>query len=207
MLTMKELKNAVGEWSERNFGAQVSKCKWSKLEGQALGSLAPLLGIIEELAEMEEAVALLKLEDVKDSIGDQCIYLADYCRREGCEIPPPQHTNMPLLACVRGLIHATLKSHQGIRGFDSAEKYMEVRDTALSLYIGRLSQLSLQYTGETLNAVANKVWEKVAKRDWQKNKTNAHEEAERKALEEKQPHAEPFPLPPVDPLDELDEGN
>ena len=76
---MEVIQDEVGEWSERNFGDQPS---WR-----------PLLGIGEELGELNHAYLKLsqgirgdreELENkLVDAVGDLMIYLADFCYKEG----------------------------------------------------------------------------------------------------------------------------
>jgi NTP pyrophosphatase (non-canonical NTP hydrolase) len=79
---LEELQGLVGEWSRRNFGDQPS--------------YRPLLGVGEEVGELDHAhlkgeqgirhspeeIQAMKV----DAIGDIVIYLADYCEREGISL-------------------------------------------------------------------------------------------------------------------------
>lgn len=83
----------VGTWSREMFGDQVSKAT-----GAALGSLAPLLGIGEELGELQHVVLKRHQgirgyelderywEDRDDAIADILIYLCDFACREGVDL-------------------------------------------------------------------------------------------------------------------------
>jgi NTP pyrophosphatase (non-canonical NTP hydrolase) len=119
--SLRAIQKQVGAWSRKNFGEQISK-----VTGQVLGSLNPLLGVQEECGE---------------------------------------------------LTHAVLKRHQGIRGFDKDETYIDARDDAVSDLLIYLCDFA-EREGIDLQALLNKVWNKVKQRDWQKNKTNAHEEVQ-----------------------------
>lgn len=107
---LKEMQGLVGSWSKQNFGDQVSKAN-----GMTLGSLAPLLGVVEEVGE---------------------------------------------------LCHATLKHHQGIRGFDDPAKYEEaVIDAAADIMVYLCDYAERE--GFSLHDALNTVWDRiVSKRNW-----------------------------------------
>jgi NTP pyrophosphatase (non-canonical NTP hydrolase) len=80
-MDLNKLRDEVGEWSERNFGKQES---WR-----------PLLGIGEELGELQHAYlkraqGIRVNEDhnakLKDAIGDMLIYLANFAAIEKLEL-------------------------------------------------------------------------------------------------------------------------
>lgn len=82
----------IGEWAQRNFGSNFSTSR-----NIHLGSLAPLLGIGEELGELHHAVLKeaqgirgyqsreLYEEDRDDALADLVIFLLDFCYREGVD--------------------------------------------------------------------------------------------------------------------------
>lgn len=72
------------------------------------------------------------------------------------------------------LAHVNLKSHQGIRGYDDPKKYKEERDDAISDILVYLCDYAFR-EGVDLQECLNKVWAKVQKRDWEKNKKDAAE--------------------------------
>lgn len=90
---MRDIQKQVGEWSRQNFGDQISKQTLAEL-----GSIAPLLGIVEEVGELTHAVlkrhqGIRGFDDDKvyeeardDAIGDILIYLCDFCSREGVDV-------------------------------------------------------------------------------------------------------------------------
>ncbi len=183
MKSLDEICREVGQWSTYNFGFQETRHMVGDLNGSValpdgdvitvrLGSTAPLMGIAEELGELFEAD-----EDMKffDAIGDICIYAMDYTCREGMEWPQGGlHENEeefdPLtgvVVMVGRLFHATLKRHQGIRGFERDGVYEEARGAAvrrLVYYLGTTCENVLETTLET---VANETWETVVKkRNW-----------------------------------------
>lgn len=179
---MNQLIKEVGEWSKDNFGEQetlvlqvvplkeVKKFSdWQDLHPRTvespvacLGSLAPLLGIVEEYGEFVDAVSE---EDRQDAIGDIIICLCDYCSREGIGFPEYEPSRDTTLGVEVGrLVHATLKRMQGIRGYDNREKYEESRNFALRGIVSCLIQIdhqALQYGIDTWNKI-------VKKRNWKK---------------------------------------
>lgn len=78
------------------------------------------------------------------------------------------------------LCHVVLKRHQGIRGYDDDAKYQSERDDAIADILVYLCDFANRENVDLLD-VLNKTWSKVQKRDWEKNKTNAHEVAEQSA--------------------------
>ena len=79
-LTLQQFQDEVTVWSSANFGD----------DGE---SVDPLLGIAEEVGELCHAYLKRKQgirgtadqhrAAIVDAVGDICIYLADFCRREG----------------------------------------------------------------------------------------------------------------------------
>lgn len=183
-----EIIREVTAWSKKNFGEQRSKADSTMV----LGSLAPLLGIGEELGEMYEADFKRRnsTEDwdtdkadsaLVDALGDICIYLCDFCGREGIEVPPNRtlewdrslEASGPGGICIVAgkLFHAVLKRHQGIRGYDSTIKYItECRDLTLMMFVS--IDRACHFVGTDVNTVLSNVWAKVSQRDWTKNKTS-----------------------------------
>lgn len=91
--TLHALQMEIGAWSRKNFGNQESK-----VTGNPLYSLAPLLGIVEELGELTHAVlkhhqGIRGMDDLDtyeaardDAVADMLIYLCDFACREGFSI-------------------------------------------------------------------------------------------------------------------------
>ena len=110
-LSLNEIQNEISRWSEKNFGSQESKA----YPNLVLGSLAPLLGVVEEVGE---------------------------------------------------LCHATLKYHQGIRGYDNLEYYRNERDDAVGDIMVYLCDYASR-EGIDLQQILNDVWQQeVSKRNW-----------------------------------------
>lgn len=161
-MTLREIQVEVGEWSRRNFGDQVSK-----VTGAILGSLAPLLGFVEEYGERCDSLTPAEANDAEADMG---IYLLDFLSREGVsvyELPEGSPKSIP--SSLRRLCHAVLKRHQGIRGFDDAEKYATARNQACADLFARLR------LRQGFDADLEETWLKVKQRDWEKNKANAAE--------------------------------
>ena len=93
MKNLEEIQYEVSDWSQRNFGNQCSKAK----PNLCLDSIAPLLGIVEEVGELAHVTLKyhqgirgfdpLKYSlDRNDSVADILIYLCDYASREGINL-------------------------------------------------------------------------------------------------------------------------
>lgn len=184
---MNQLVKEVGEWSKQNFGEQetlilpvvpfstVKKyVEYSPLHivtvdnpVVCLGSLAPLMGIVEEYGEFIDADTE---DDRKDAMGDMVIYLSDYCNREGMEFPNINLERDAILGVEIGkLFHATLKRFQGIRGFDDTAKYIEFRDKAVEGIVTSLARIDDQFWFYGIDT-----WNKIVKkRNWTKQAAEA----------------------------------
>lgn len=93
MTRLSQIQQEVFSWSVLNFGYQESK-----RSGAQLGSLAPLLGVCEEVGELCHAQLKShqgirgfddhdkRREATQDAVGDILIYLMDFCSREGLDI-------------------------------------------------------------------------------------------------------------------------
>lgn len=190
MRTLQELQSLVAEWSRDNFGDQSSKASFIDClfdhghrptatgkgdYGIPLGSLAPLLGIGEEIGELANAK---DRDELKDAYADILIYACDFGAREGVVFdeaflkPTPTASGgvMALLHYRYGcLCHVVLKRHQGIRGFDDEDFYVEKRNEALNGFLCQLSfNCGVLLGGEnTLLTIANETFDKiVSKRNW-----------------------------------------
>jgi hypothetical protein len=183
MLTLQELQTAVGKWSMTNFGGQETKrlhCyilseKTSKIVDVGdpthgvvlLGSLAPLMGLVEEMGEFFEAKTP---EDKEDALGDLVIYLCDYAFREEFQLSdikleePNFDFSRRLDIALGRLFHCHLKRLQGIRGMDDDFIFRKKRNEAVGMV---LSWLGVCREDNKVLRLANKTWETVLKkRDW-----------------------------------------
>lgn len=187
------LQREVGAWSQLNFHDQESPHFVLKMEPfpdgwkvgddmpptlVAMGSLAPLMGLTEELGELFAACHPF---DVEDALGDIFIYLCDYAAREGFTLPVGRHLTFELEPIVHAdvmtglviwlgkLYHGTLKRHQGIRGFDNDETFIAHRNYCTAMIIAHMQKLSAEALDKSLLQVVNRTWcNIVAKRDWKK---------------------------------------
>ena len=179
------------EWSTRNFGQQPAH--------------RPMLGIIEEMCELEEA-QMLAGETGKeesdaaaqlDAIGDIAIYMLDYCGKRGWRMQElwdaracpewldnfvmgDDNDGMPYFApFIRRLAHSQLKGEQNIRGGQG--KHDSILKATLSSVLWLLENLSTVYHQRDFLQILEDVWMKVRQRDWVNNPNTAHEVAEAQA--------------------------
>jgi NTP pyrophosphatase (non-canonical NTP hydrolase) len=150
------------EWSERNFGKQPSH--------------RPLLGVIEELCELEMAETT---EEILDAVGDVGIYMSDYCNKRewamqdlwaSAQEAQPSHATYPY-EMIRWLAHSQLKGEQNIRG-GSAAHDAKMRATLVSVLVSMRAHCDDE--GAVFTDVMQKVWEKVKQRNWVANPDTAH---------------------------------
>lgn len=191
---LRKLQADVGEWSRHNFGEQDSKTvsttyypdfltKLAHDVGKPLteqvtiplrlGSLAPLLGIGEELGELDDASGS---EAVDDAVADTLIYLCDYAEREGVQLADLElmEISAPSLASAYGyLVHCVLKRHQGIRDFADAEYFEQERDKALAVLLTTLAEWTAGFNDSIQDGFSRLVElgeltfsNVVGKRDW-----------------------------------------
>ena len=176
-------------WSLRNFGQQPPH--------------RPMLGIVEELCELEEALLMGEdhiggveeyKKDVLDAVGDVGIYMLDYCGKRGWSMDAlwqaracPEWLEdftigeagdgFPYFApFIRRLAHSQLKGEQNIRGGQS--KHDEVLKSTLSSVLWALEAISAEIVQRDFLSVIDEVWSKVRQRDWVANPNTAHEVAE-----------------------------
>ena len=142
-------------WALKNFGQHEA---WQ-----------PLLGIIEELGEYEEARAKGDIPEVLDAIGDVMIFMADYCSCEGFLLETivsnarTRILDSTLLIWGGKLCHHHLKKEQNIRGEQSAHR----ADIKVVLtYIVGILDIQARLLGTSVVDVTTKTWETVKQRDW-----------------------------------------
>lgn len=92
MIDLEEIQKQVSIWSVKNFGLNKSK-----RSDQDLMSIAPLMGVSEEVGELmhvqlKSHQGIRGYDDVEkrraetaDAVGDIVIYLMDFCSREGLD--------------------------------------------------------------------------------------------------------------------------
>lgn len=164
------------EWSLKNFGIQPPH--------------RPLLGIIEELGELEEAWLDDNKEEVADAIGDVAVYMLDYCGKRkwsfkelwderaqaGYQAEVDISTgDINVVPFIKRLSHSQLKGEQGIRG--GQVKHDAILRATLSSVLWMLNECADIYLDKNLPDILAEVWAKVSKRDWVANPSTAHEVA------------------------------
>lgn len=168
------LSDQVGEWSVYNFGDQLAH--------------RPAMGMLEELAELQEGMNELNRSKALDAVADITIYMADYYSKRGWNMglawedavrPPWLMGNLDLLTVcnrlIKDLAHCHLKGEQGIRGGADAQAEKMRQSCATTLwYLSRVTA----YFGEDYLKVITEVWGTVSKRDWKKNRDDANVVAE-----------------------------
>jgi len=168
MKTLSEIQSEVDRWSLLNFGSQQSMST-----GANLYSLAPLLGIVEEVGEYETASIAGDEPGMRDAIGDILIYLCDFASREyACKLllfDGKPTTFQTLTTTVGFLCHCVLKRHQGIRGMDNENFYNANRDSAINQLMLVISGICNNVLNDSVIDILNETWESVQKRDWKKN--------------------------------------
>lgn len=201
MQTYRIIQKEIGAWSKKNFGDQetpyleVYHCGTilkgaARTKGDeagemvptevvvALGSLAPLMGIMEELGELFES---REDADREDALGDIAVYLCDYCCREGIlwpvriELPSNEKTDPTtgLVVYLAKLFRCHLKRHQRIRGMHEDVHFETSRMAALRALVWHLEEMAREWTPETnLTMILNETWNRiVSKRDWKADPT------------------------------------
>ena len=179
MQTYKQIQFQVGAWNIENFGNQETPYLNAVFLNDdptlqyrvELGSLAPLMGMVEELGELFEA---RNNADIRDAIGDISIYLCDYCCRERLVFPTrvvleekeQRPGSQGLVVNLGRLYHCHLKRHQGIRGMSDDTKFNEARMAALRALVWHL-EVAARTAESNLVVILNETWNKVVKkRNW-----------------------------------------
>lgn len=181
------IREEVSPWNRQNFGDNVSKVDPTMV----LNSLCPLLGVFEEIGESAQAI---EPAEFQDAYADIMIFLCDYVSREGetfadilGSVTEKQVIYDYMLRECNGalqrvqigqgcLAHATLKRHQGIRGYDKIEQYKKKRNEGILILLLGLQELAKGH-GTTIETLTDKVWQSVKLRNWKKNPVNANEVA------------------------------
>jgi hypothetical protein len=196
---MDRLRRQVGVWSKANFGDNLTQTfptftiDADGPEGAmvqvpfiavALGSMAPLMGMVEELGEL--AIAKDETEEL-DALGDCGIYLCDYVDREqltfqGCFAGLEEYwtnrtrVNAPI-AEIGKLYHCHLKKIQGIRGMDDPARFREFQKLQVASTLISLCSLSKKVHTVRFEDVVSATWERVVrKRNWKAHKKDGDAE-------------------------------
>jgi NTP pyrophosphatase (non-canonical NTP hydrolase) len=168
--TFRNLQDEQAPWVLHNFG---KRPPWQ-----------PLLGIAEELGELQIALENgfdelgVRREEIKDSIADTIIFMADFCTSQAFDLEtifrsslksglPSTHHATKMLISYGRLAHSFLKKEQGIRGLAVEHD----RDAALRMteIIVGLRAICKVYALGDLHTMTREVWEWVRQRDWKKN--------------------------------------
>jgi hypothetical protein len=125
LATYEALRVQVAQWSRVNFGNQYSHHRQVDICEDA-----PLLGMFEEAGEYLVAPTS---EERLDALADIMIFLADWLGRSGYtlhrlllptqSLPWNLTPHQLMVVGISQLAHATLKRHQGIRGFNDPHKF------------------------------------------------------------------------------------
>lgn len=154
-------------WELKNFGIQPQH--------------RPVLGIVEELGELSEALDASMLPTgerpdvdplIRDAIADTVIYMASLANILGCDLCAVLDSNTfakprSLERLSGRLAHHCLKKEQKIRG--TAEEHDDATKLLLGeLYI-ELRNTALTYLDENILGIVEMTWNKVRLRDWNKD--------------------------------------
>lgn len=151
MKTFEEIKEELKPWVKHNFGDRES---WQ-----------PLLGIIEELSELEFAKTV---HELKDAIGDTMIYVLDFCNSENISLEEVFTSSYSveyynINYSIGKLCHSYLKMKQGIRLNEAHKENVLKALSSICNYLYNYYDVSI-----VLN-ITNDTWNKVKQRDWKKN--------------------------------------
>lgn len=173
----------VYTWGQYNFGDNKSKID----DTVSLGHIGPLLGIVEECGETEDAE---DVDAVRDGAADTFVYFCDFCMRTlvaaGCT-PEECYTRLRVIAdrvksvsstdcdpsvvlsALGKLAHPVLKMHQGIRKVPTYEVCWEKMSDGLTavfrLCLARLASTTWVDSKSAWSVITD-TWRQVRERDW-----------------------------------------
>lgn len=156
--TLETLQVELAPWTDANFGPREA---WH-----------PLLGIVEEVGELEEAIDKAHYGDIKDAIADTVIYMCDFANTMEFDLNElivgkiPARPQSPTIL-VGKLAHSYLKKKQGIRG--TPEEHDAAMKETLAELFHSLSQWLFETYQENLLRVVADTWSKVKERNWKRN--------------------------------------
>lgn len=169
-------------------GFQAAVMKWTGHNFPRAQKHQPLLGIMEEIGELVEALeksrgkpgdAVVLSPEVEDAVGDTMVFLAHFSGMNGFSLiqcsakqrdrfammlHPQLNIRNELMKAVGKLAHAYLKDEQGIR---RNEKHRDNMMEQIGCIVDLLSQLCGNEGQGLLDATA-KAWNEVKDRDWVK---------------------------------------
>jgi hypothetical protein len=156
-MSWQTLQNEQEEWALHNFGYRET---WQ-----------PILGVVEELGELEMAETL---EDTYDAIGDVAIYLCDACTGLGLRAEQVWARRGDGTGAERSagdlagaLAHAFLTYQQGIRAVSPT-----LVASALAAILVALEAKAQRLFASDVESIALDVWQDVKKRDWRQYPVN-----------------------------------
>jgi len=158
--SLKQMQAEHAAWSQFNFGKHPA---WH-----------PLLGMVEEIGELEEAIVLKNETEIKDSIADILIFMSDFCTYmnfdlEEISMQKVHSYRFRTRSSIIGRIsHSYLKMDQGIRG--TPEQHRNDISKGLSELYENLA-LYCMYHDENLFEILEDTWNKVKQRNWKNNPT------------------------------------
>jgi len=155
--TLGQLQREHAPWCAHNFGD--------------IPAYHPLLGIIEELGELEDAK---NTDDIKDGLADTVVFMAHFSNAFEFDLDEIAARAMKLgyrpveRKAIGKLAHHFLKREQGIRG-TPAEHREKILEALVEIY-ATLLDTATEYDLDLLQSV-EETWAHVKKRDWKKNAT------------------------------------
>jgi hypothetical protein len=170
LVNFEVMQREVGEWAQRNFGDQPP--------------VNPLVGMVEELCEVEIASVEADRISMSKEIGDVMIYMAHFCYLRGWSlleawdgrlVPEGSQRSLHLVHCILWLSKHYLKGNQNIRGGTSSH------DAALKIALHFICFTLESYAESAGLVVLDSIgqrWETIKRRDWVKNPDTAAEVAD-----------------------------
>ncbi len=156
---------------------QVRLARWERAQFGIVDDTKLVLGIAEELGEMDDAKTLVKR---RDAIGDILIFacqLANSNRLDFGVLMESEEIEITISSALGRLAHATLKASQGIRGYDDPEKRRRAIAEGLWSLIGSLrlfAHMVLDISG--FHQIFVETAEHVLKREWHKDSLRGGQE-------------------------------
>lgn len=170
------------EWFDQ---LQDENAAWAKHNFPNALPCHPVLGIVEELGEFDQAQESDDTAGMMDAIADTVVFLTNACTLHGLCVRPiavqgrvkfrkGEGVRVPILATVGRLAHAALKFDQKIRGTD--EEHLSDMSVAMQNVICYLLQMHFQEIfhhgfgdaqDEDFVGQIRRIWEtEVKPRDW-----------------------------------------
>lgn len=118
------IQREVGEWAKSQFGDNVSQDVGHPSYQKPIGSLAPLMGVMEELGELCRVMcrraqgrgyddSAEAYEAKVDAVGDLLVFLSDFCFREGIDLQEALDKTWAKVCHRRQATWATDKAKEG----------------------------------------------------------------------------------------------